>query len=56
MKVAGSERRFPPGVDPAFTGVLGGKCLSKYSGERQGPKVTLFRELFLVALKIELPM
>ena len=56
MKVAGSERRIPPGVDPTLTGVLGGKHLSKYSGERQGPKVTLFREPFLVVLEFELPM
>ena len=34
MNVAGSERRVPDGIVPIFTGVLGGKRLSKYSGER----------------------
>ena len=43
----GNERWDPLGVDPAFTGVLGGKRLSKNSGERAGPNVTLLRERFL---------
>lgn len=41
-----SERRCPIGVNPAFTGVLGGIHLSNTSGESAGPKVTLLRVRF----------
>lgn len=43
----GRERRVPMGTDPVLMGVLGGKRLSKNSGESMGPKVTLLRVLFL---------
>ena len=42
----GKDRRMPPGRVPTFIGVDGGRVLSKHSGERTGPKDTLFRALF----------
>lgn len=43
----GRERRIPVGTVPILMGVLGGKRLSKNSGDSMGPKVTLLRVLLL---------
>ena len=47
MTELGKDRRTPEASDPALMGVVGGRRLSKNSGESKGPKVTLLRALFL---------
>lgn len=45
--MADRERRMPEGAEPALMGVIGGRRLSKNSGESMGPKVTLLRVILL---------
>lgn len=42
------ERLWPLGLVPGFIGVLGGRCLSKTSGDSIGPNVTLLRDRLLI--------